>query len=71
MMSTPASMARSSVMYAMPLVKWVCRPTGIDSSRFNRPTSAAASSGDSRPAMSLMQRLSAPMRSSVRAFSTK
>ncbi len=68
--STPASMARSSDMYAIPLVKCECTSTGIESSCLRRPTRSAASSGARSPAMSLMQRLSAPIFSMAFALLT-
>ena len=63
-MSTPASAAIIRAAIWLPLVSWVCRWMGRSVTCLSSVTSFLAASGRSRPPISLMQRISAPIFSS-------
>ena len=68
--STPAAAASSSEAEATPEVSWVWRWTGMPTSYLSAVTSLRAAMGFSSPAMSLIARKWAPIRSSSLASDT-
>ena len=69
-MSTPASLAARTEADATPLVSWVWKWIGIPTVSLSARTSFAAAAGRQSPAMSLIARKWAPIRSSSLARPT-
>jgi hypothetical protein len=67
----PASTPLRKHIADSPEVAWLCRWMGSEMAAFSALTSSLVAAGVSRPAMSLMARVSQPMASNSLAMATK